>query len=342
MLVAILGIAALSGCGENSRASGEESTRDEGSGDALTLEIGGSPGTEFSGTCKIGETEPEELDGQVPQSFTYDLRGEPFECEIASEGDLEVTLSHGGTRSVQRVSGGTLKLDYENGSISSSTSSSTASSSASSQVGSSSSGTTGEQPAGATDASGSVAVEPRDVSGFDEVELSGIGNLSIRQTGTESLSVEAEEDVLPKIRTEVVNNRLIIGPEPNTSIRTTEPIDYDLTVEDLQALTLSGSGNIDARDISTDMLRIDISGSGDIAASGRADAQKISISGSGTYRAEDLESDRVEIDVEGAGSAVVNVSDALDARVTGTGSVEYVGDPAVEQDVSGAGRVSKR
>ena len=340
MLVAILGFTALSGCGESPRASGEERNGDEGSGDALTLEIGGSPETEFSGSCKVGDKEPEELGGRTPQSFTYDLRGEPLECEIASEGDLEVTLSHGGTRSVQRVSGGTLKLDYENGSISSSTSSS--SSSSSSQVGSSSSGATGERSAGATNASGSVAVEPRDVSGFDEVELSGIGNLSIRQTGTESLSVEAEEDVLPKIRTEVVNNRLIIGPEPNTSIRTTEPIDYDLTVEDLQALTLSGSGNIDARDISTDMLRIDISGSGDIAASGRADAQKISISGSGTYRAEDLESDRVEIDVEGAGSAVVNVSDALDARVTGAGSVEYVGDPAVEQDVSGAGRVSKR
>ncbi len=84
------------------------------------------------------------------------------------------------------------------------------------------------------------------MSGFDEVELRGVGNLSIQQTGRESLTVEAEEDVLPKIGTEVANNRLIIGPEPRTDIRTTEPLNYKLTVNGLRALTLSGSGDIEA------------------------------------------------------------------------------------------------
>ena len=39
--------------------------------------------------------------------------------------------------------------------------------------------------------------------------------------------------------------------------------------------------------------------------------------------------------------ALKDASEALDARVSGAGSVEYVGDPTVEQEVSGAGRVSK-
>lgn len=58
-------------------------------------------------------------------------------------------------------------------------------------------------------------------------------------------------------------------------------------------------------------------------------------------RAEDLESKRAEIDVEGARSAIVNVSDVLDARVGGVGSVEYRWNPTVEKDVSGAGRMSR-
>ena len=45
--------------------------------------------------------------------------------------------------------------------------------------------------------------------------------------------------------------------------------------------------------------------------------------------------------VGGAGTATVNASEKLDATVVGAGSVEYVGDPTVEQDVSGAGRISK-
>ncbi len=336
LLAVILSLAALSGCGGDPQARAQASSEDEGSGEALTLEIEGRPETEFSGTCAVGGAEPEEIGGRTPQSFAYDLDGKPLECEIASEGDVEVTLTHGNTRSVQRIGGGTLSLTYENGSISSSTSSS----SASSQV-NSSSGTTDEEPADAIHGSGKVASEPRDVSGFDEVELSGIGNLSIRQTGSESLTVTAEEEVLPKIRTEVVNDRLIIGPEPNSSIQTTRPINYELTVVDLHALKLAGSGDVDAQSISTDELAVTISGSGTVEISGKAESQEISVSGSGEYRAENLESEEAKVDVEGAGSTVINASKALDARVGGAGSVEYVGNPTVEQDVSGAGRVSE-
>ena len=166
--------------------------------------------------------------------------------------------------------------------------------------------------------------------------------VSIQQTGSESLTVEAEEDVLPKIRTEVGDNRLIIGPKPGTNLQITEPINYKLTVKDLNALKLSGSGNINAEGISTDELAITISGAGTLKAAGETDSQDIYVSGAGNYEAEDLESKEVKIDVGGAGSAIVNVSDELDAKVSGSGSVKYMGAPTtVKQDVTGAGRVSK-
>ena len=187
-----------------------------------------------------------------------------------------------------------------------------------------------------------MSSEPRDVSGFSEVELNGVGNLSIQQTGSESLSVEAEEDILPKIRTEVDNNRLIIGLGPNTSISTTEPINYKLSVKALNVLKVSGSGNVEAEDISTDELAVTISGTADVEMSGSADSQDVEISGSGDYKAEDLESIEVKIDVGGSGSALINVSEELDVEVSGSGSVEYVGDPTVKQDVSGAGEVRKQ
>lgn len=329
----VLGLALLSvliaiGCSVNAETS-EDSGEDQ-----AKLEIKGSPGTEFSGSCTIGNGEPEEISGRVPQSFSYELNGNPLKCEIASEGEIEATLTHGNTHSVQRISGGTLTFAYENGSISSFTSSS----STSSQVTSSDET---EENSDTTSEAGHATSESRDVSGFDEVELRGVGNLSIRQTESESLTVEAEEDVLPKIRAEVENDHLIIGPKPNTSIQTTEPINYVLTVKDLHALKVSGAGDVEVEDISTDKLGINISESGAVDASGRADSQEVDISGSGTYRAENLESKEVKIDVEGAGSAIVNVSEALDAKVSGAGSVEYIGNPGVEKDVSGAGRVSE-
>jgi Putative auto-transporter adhesin, head GIN domain len=323
--------------------TGSAEASEDGEEDQTRLDINGSSGTEFSGSCAIGDEEPEEISGQVPESFTFNLEGKPLDCKISSEGDVQVELTVGeNVRSVQRFSGGTLNLTYENGSISSSVSSSSGSSgqasSSSSQVTSSSSsssaGNTAEEPS-------NVTSESRNVSGFEEVELQGVGNLSIQQTDTESLTVEAEEDLLPKVRTEVVDNRLIIGPKPNTSVLTTEPINYRLTVKDLSALEMSGSGSVDAEGISTDELAVTITGAGDVKINGKANSQQVAILGSGDYRAEDLESKEVKVDVGGSGSAIVNVSDELNAEVSGIGSVEYKGDPTVNQFVSGAGRVSK-
>jgi hypothetical protein len=299
-----------------------------------TLELHGDSGTEFSGFCTVGDQEPEEIGGQVPQSFTYELKGDLLRCEISPEGDMQVNLAVGqNVRSVQRISGGTLNLTYENGSISSFVSSSTGPSRQS--ISSSSQGDSASKAS-------NVSSESRAVSGFSEVELKGVGNLFIQQTGSESLTVEAEEDILPKIRTEVDNNRLIVGPEPDTSIDTTEPINYELRVNDLNALKVSGSGDVEAEDINTDEIAITISGTADVEMSGRVDSQNVEISGSGDYKVEDLESKEVKIDVGGSGSALINVSEELDAEVSGSGSVEYVGDPTVKQDVSGAGEVRKQ
>jgi hypothetical protein len=307
--------------------------------DQARLEIKGSPGGEFSGSCAIGDEEAEEISGEVPKSFTYDLEGRPLDCEISSAGDLRVELTVGeGTHAVQSIGGGgTLNLTYEDGSISSVTSSSSKSSrqesSSSSEV-TSSAGKSGQGPT-------NVTKESRDVTGLEEVELRGVGRLSIEQAGSESLSVEAQEDVLPKFKTEVVDNRLVIGPKPDTTIHTTEPVNYELTVKTLNALEVSGSANVEAEGVSTDMLAVTISGTGKVKIGGEADKQEVSISGAGDYRAGELESKVVEIDVGGAGSAIVNASEKLDARISGVGSVEYIGDPTVEQDVSGVGRVAQ-
>ena len=329
---------------EENQATSEGSNGEQDRGKA-TLGLRGEPGTEYSGSCAVGDEEPEEISGQVPESFTYTLKRKALDCEINSDGDMRVELSIGNNaRSVQQISGGTLNLTYENGSISSAVSSSAGSSSAvsSSSVSSVQGSSYSSQEGDVTDESSSVTSESREVSGFDEVELKGSGNLSIEQAESESLTVEAEEDVLPKIRTEVKNNRLIIGPKPSTSINTTEPINYELTIKDLSALEVSGSGDVEGEDISTDELAVTMGGTGDVEMSGEADSQEVEISGSGDYRAEDLKTKEAKINVGGSGSAIVNASDELEAGVSGSGSVEYVGDPAIRQDVSGAGEVRKQ
>jgi hypothetical protein len=106
---------------------GEERTSGGSSGREVTLRIEGDPGTGFSGTCNVGNEE-NELSGQVPESFGYDLEGQQLECEIRQEdaGSLEILLTGPGDRIEQRInnSGGTINLTYSENGVSSSGSSS--------------------------------------------------------------------------------------------------------------------------------------------------------------------------------------------------------------------------
>ena len=87
-----------------------------------------------------------------------------------------------------------------------------------------------------TQGSGKVVTETRQVSGFDRVALSGIGNLTITQGDKESLKIEAEDNILPRIETTVQNRTLIIRYQNNDwqkNVVPTKPINFYLTVKNI-------------------------------------------------------------------------------------------------------------
>ena len=102
---------------KSAKAEGAEATA---SSRKVTLKIEGSPATEFSGMCIVGDEE-KKLSGRVPKRFTiYELDGKPLECEIskqsANSGEMKVEFSAGDdTNSVQQTSiqGGSLTLRYD-------------------------------------------------------------------------------------------------------------------------------------------------------------------------------------------------------------------------------------
>jgi hypothetical protein len=190
--------------------------------------------------------------------------------------------------------------------------------------------------------SGKVTTEPRNVSGFTAVSLDGSGRLVIEQTGTESLTVTADDNLMPYIESDVSGKTLTLGEKSGTNISPSKDVVFKLTVKSLENLDISGSGAADVKGLQGQALKIDISGSGEVSADGAADDLNIGISGSGRYRGDRFRSKRARVDISGSGNALLAVSEKLDANVSGSGSIEYVGDPQVHQDISGSGSVRKR
>lgn len=189
--------------------------------------------------------------------------------------------------------------------------------------------------------SGTVKTETRSVSGFTNVSLTGIGTLNIRQTGTESLSITAEDNLLPLLTSDVSNGTLTLGIKQGQSIAPTKNIVYTLTVKTLNGLSISGASNVNIQGLSTNALSVTISGLAQVSVSGRAQSQTVRLSGAGAYQGRNLQTATTQLSVSGAGNATISASQTLDVTISGAGNVTYYGSPQVTQSISGAGKVIK-
>lgn len=202
--------------------------------------------------------------------------------------------------------------------------------------------------------------ETRKVDDFTYVSFGVPGKLYIKE-GSRS-SVELEGNDIDEIETEVRNGRLIIKKEGKWNWGSSDRITAYVTVEKLEGLNVSGSGNaigegtfetdeldlgvsgsgeieldVDAGDIETS-----ISGSGDIYLEGDADYHRVSISGSGKLDAEDMVAEKYKISISGSGTCRINVEKEIDAKVSGSGNVYYRGNPdKVYHSASGSGKIRK-
>ncbi len=190
--------------------------------------------------------------------------------------------------------------------------------------------------------SGPVTTESRNVSDIHAVNFATVGEMTITQGDTESLTIRAEDRILRQIKTEVNNGVLSIRIDQAgwNTMNTTKGIYYTLTVKRLDGITLSGAGNIHATNIKSDSLAVTLSGAGSLEITGEAGDQNVRLSGAGSYAGGNLKSQTVNVELTGMGSATVWATDKLDARISSVGSVNYYGSPQVNKSITGLGGIS--
>ena len=88
----------------------------------------------------------------------------------------------------------------------------------------------------------------------------------------------------------------------------------DLTIENAQAISASAS----------------VAGSGTVKISGNADKADYSVAGSGDLYATDFKAQRISASVAGSGDIKCHAVEYLKARVSGSGSIGYKGNPEVD------------
>ncbi|RFM34182.1 head GIN domain-containing protein [Chitinophaga silvisoli] len=211
--------------------------------------------------------------------------------------------------------------------------------------------------------SGVGSSETRKVGDFHAVSLRGAMDIEYTDGPAEDVVIEAEDNILPLIITEVKDGQLIVREKDHFHLNLHKKIKVKVTAPDVEELSLAGSGTIHVMNDweQDDHIKLSITGSGDVI--GAVDAPQVSvavtgsgdvklkgetkdldvdIAGSGSFKGYDLRAENTNVHVGGSGDAQVHASVKLDVQVSGSGSVDYHGNPQVNSSTSGSGSVHKR
>lgn len=209
-----------------------------------------------------------------------------------------------------------------------------------------------------------IETETRQVSGFSIIEFNYPADITIQQGTEESLSITADDNLIPQISTEVNGGTLTIRndePSWNRRVNASKTVEIQITVTDLSQLRvrtagsvraeglegdqleihLDGAGSIELLDLQVSSLSLDMNGAGSVTATGTADELKAEIDGLGSLNAAGLSTQIAEVHISGLGSADLRVAQELTVEIDGAGSVNYHGSPVVHQQVDGLGTVNK-
>lgn len=169
---------------------------------------------------------------------------------------------------------------------------------------------------------GNIISDERTVDEFNTVELLGAANAEIIHGNEFSVSVKCYENIVPLVKTTVSDGKLTVSTIKDINLANTS-IEIQITCPALQAVTLSGAGNM-------------------VISSFHQPNMKVSLNGAGNAKFSDSECDTVYATLSGAGNMHVNAKSYLEATLNGVGNIEYAGDPVVQSKISGVGNVTKK
>ena len=210
--------------------------------------------------------------------------------------------------------------------------------------------------------SGVWTEKSRSIGPFTQVRLDGPIDVVLSQAATDGIKVLADDNIEPLIESTVEGDTLVLRLQRGVGFSTRHAPQVRIDSKTLQALTMSGSGDVQMERFKGDRLTLSLSGSGDlrlglvevrelsvamqgsgdVQVAGRADTQSWVMRGSGDVDARSLSGRAVKAQLDGSGDMALGVSETLDVTLRGSGDLSYAGRPQLHQSSSGSGEVSHR
>ena len=189
--------------------------------------------------------------------------------------------------------------------------------------------------------SGNAATEKRDVSGFTAVDVSGVFQVEIVAQKDFAVEVDADDNLLPLVRTDARGGTLHISTEGRVSPKS--PLRVRILAPDIDNVEASGASKVSLNGVKNSALGIDSSGASKISVEGTTRTLTVDVSGASNIDASNLTAENANVDASGASHVTVNASNDVQADASGASKIYYSGTPKnVSKKASGASKAQER
>jgi hypothetical protein len=194
---------------------------------------------------------------------------------------------------------------------------------------------------GGVKGSGNAATEKREIAGFKGVDASGVFQVEVVAGSEFAVEVNADDNLLPMIKTEVRGG--VLHLETSERISPNSPLLVRIAAPDIERLEASGASKISLTGVKNSSLNVGSSGASKITVEGSTGTLTVDVSGASKIDAASLLAENASVDASGASNVSVNASNEVRAEASGACKINYApGAKNVIKKTSGASKVQEK
>lgn len=202
-----------------------------------------------------------------------------------------------------------------------------------------------------------VITEERQVAAFTKVHAARSITVYLSQSSQQSITVEADDNILPYLETKVENGSLTVTITQNVNIKSYETMTVRISAPEISELKASTSadvkgatpweaGNLTMHASTSASIELDVkaleidasaSTSSDIDLQGSAVTLYAKASTSGSINAKKLTAEKVTAQASTSGDVKVFATQSIEAKASTSGSIYYKGDATLQNSKASTG-----
>lgn len=192
---------------------------------------------------------------------------------------------------------------------------------------------------------GNITTQNRNVDSFEKLKVTRGLNVYVSQGDVQKVIVEADENLLEYIETDVEDNMLTITTSAN--IRNPKSLKVFVTITHIDEIKASAGSNLNTEEIITcndldisasagsniklhlnaDDIKVSASAGSNITLSGNVDESKINASAGSNIKAEELKTKVCDAKTNSGANIWINVADEFEGNASSGGNIFYYGNP---------------